>query len=88
MNNKPAGDGDLRGSAPIMSTKDILLEVRDDVKDMKRNVDILVSQDLDSRITNIELWKARVSGSVIAIAAAVSAAVSVGTLLVSLHLIS
>lgn len=45
---------ELRGSSPVMTAKDVLLEVRSDVKDIGKNVDILVSQRLDERVKVLE----------------------------------
>ena len=47
-------DTELRGSSPVMTAKDVLLEVRNDVKDIGKNVDILVSQRLDERVKVLE----------------------------------
>lgn len=52
-----------------MTTKDVLLEVRQDVKLMARNVDILVSQNLDTRLNTVETWKDQLTGKMVAIAA-------------------
>jgi hypothetical protein len=59
-----SGSDDLRGSAPMLTAKDVLLEVRADVKAMSRNVDVLVSQQLDSRLNQLETWRDRVDGRV------------------------
>ena len=53
---------DLRGSTPILTAKDVLLEVRSDVREMRTAVDILVSQNLAERVTSIEKWQNRVIG--------------------------
>lgn len=45
---------DLRGSTPIFTAKDVLIEVRDEVRGMKSAVDILVSQDLNNRVDSLE----------------------------------
>ena len=47
-------DNDLRGSTPIFTAKDVLIEVRDEVRGMKSAVDILVSQDLNNRVDSLE----------------------------------
>lgn len=57
-------DDDLRGSAPVMSTKDVLLEVRADVKALTKTVDVIASQDLDARVTRLESWADRINGRV------------------------
>jgi hypothetical protein len=53
---------DLRGSTPVLSARDVLLELRQDVRDMKSGVDVLLSQDLGNRVTVIERWQNRVIG--------------------------
>lgn len=53
---------DLRGSTPVLTAKDILLELRDDVREMKSGVDVLLSQKLDDRVTAIERWQNRIIG--------------------------
>jgi hypothetical protein len=53
---------ELRGSAPVMSAKDVLLEVRDDVKLIGKNVDILVSQHLDERVRELEAFRSGMTG--------------------------
>ena len=45
---------DLRGSTPIFTAKDVLIEVRDEVRGMKSAVDVLVSQDLNNRVDSLE----------------------------------
>lgn len=67
---------ELRGSTPVLSAKDVLLEVRTDVKKIGTNVDILVSQNLNNRVTAIETWKAGVIGKSAGIGAAVGAGVA------------
>ncbi len=64
-----SNDDELRGSNPIMTTKDVLLEMRADVKVMARNVDVLVSQNLNSRLDAVESWKDQMTGRMIAISA-------------------
>lgn len=53
---------DLRGSAPVLTARDVLLEVREDVRQMKSGVDILLSQRLDERVRDVERWQNRVIG--------------------------
>jgi hypothetical protein len=58
-----------------MTTKDLLLEVRDDVKAMGKDVSILVSQDLDKRVSTLEQaqWRiAAIAGTVGAIAGVIA----------------
>lgn len=45
---------DLRGSAPVLTAKDVLLEVRQDVREMKTGLDVLLSQNLNERVTLLE----------------------------------
>jgi hypothetical protein len=54
-----------------MTTHDLLLEVRRDVKsnvrrleDINGKVDIIISQNLDHRLNDIERWRHRVDGRV------------------------
>lgn len=44
------------------TTHDILIEVRDDIKLMGRQLAVLVSQNLDGRVNSLEAWKDRVDG--------------------------
>jgi hypothetical protein len=53
---------DLRGSTPVLTARDVLLEVRADVRDMKSGVDVLLSQNLHDRVTAIERWQNRLIG--------------------------
>lgn len=53
---------DLRGSTPVLTARDVLIEVRTDVKAMKTGVDILLSQNLHDRVTAIERWQNRLIG--------------------------
>lgn len=47
-------DGDLRGSTPIFTAKDVLIEVRDAVQLMRSDVAILLSQNLNDRVDSLE----------------------------------
>lgn len=58
----PMSSDDLRGSAPIFTAKDVLIEVRDEMRLMRSSVDILVSQNLNERVTAVEGWQNRVIG--------------------------
>lgn len=49
-----SNDNDLRGSTPILSARDVLIEVRDEVKAMRSSVDVLVSQNLNERVQSLE----------------------------------
>ena len=53
---------DIRGAQPILTAKDVLIEVRDEVKLMRSSVDILISQDLDARVDTLERWQQRLIG--------------------------
>lgn len=50
---------DLRNSTPILTARELLLEVRSDVRDMKSSVDVLLSQNLHERVVVLERaqWK-------------------------------
>ncbi|MBA3875562.1 MAG: hypothetical protein C0498_01275 [Anaerolinea sp.] len=65
---------DLRGSAPILTAKDVLLEVRADVKAIGRHVDIIMSQKLDERLSAVEdqqrLWTGKAAGIALAVSVA------------------
>lgn len=80
-------DNDLRGSAPILTAKDVLLEVRDEVKHMRSAVDVLVSQNLDLRVDSLESTRdqarglARLAIVLASVATVVSAVVGVISLL-------
>lgn len=66
---------DLRGSAPVLNAKDVLLEVRTDVKLIGKNVDILVSQNLNERVTALEKAQWKTAGVAAALGAVVGAVV-------------
>lgn len=53
---------ELRGSAPILTAKDVLLELRNDVKDMKSVVDVLAEQELNTRLNRVEAFQNRLIG--------------------------
>lgn len=46
---------DLNGMG--LTAKELLLEVRADVKDIGHNVALLVGQNLDSRLHQLEVWR-------------------------------
>ena len=62
---------DVRGSAPVMTTKDLLLEMRLDVKEVRRVATILESQHLDDRLNDVEKWQSKVDGRMSMITAGV-----------------
>jgi len=55
-------DNDLRGSTPIFTAKDVLIEVRDEVRGMKTAVDVLVSQNLNQRVDDLERSRDELKG--------------------------
>jgi len=55
-------DSDLRGSTPIFTAKDVLIEVRDEVRGMKSAVDVLVSQNLNNRVDDLERSRDELTG--------------------------
>ena len=64
-------EGDLNPAATVLTTKEVLLEVRQDMKDTRVEVasvassmSILMSQDLNGRLDKIESWKDKVDGRV------------------------
>jgi hypothetical protein len=42
--------------------KELLMEIRDDVKAMGQSLAVLTSQNLDSRVNHIEQWMDKVDG--------------------------
>jgi len=72
-----SGD-DLAPNATGLTAKDVLLEVRTDVKAMTRDLAVLTSQNLDQRVNAIESWKDRIDGRVTMLLVLVSV---VGTVL-------
>lgn len=74
-----ASSTELRGSAPVLSAKDVLLEVRSDVKAMRGEVGILMSQHLDERITALERFMWRLIG-IASIGAVLGALATMATL--------
>ena len=62
-------EDDLRGSAPVYSAKDILQKLDRKVDEMDSKLDtaatamsVLVSQDLNDRLSKVESWKDRITG--------------------------
>lgn len=84
MNDEVRAEGrrheDLRGSTPVLSARDVLLELRDDVRDMKTKVDVLASQDLDRRVSRLEQSQSKLLGQVAGIAAVISTFIAVAGL--------
>lgn len=81
-------ESDLRGSTPIFTAKDVLIEVRDEVRGMKTAVDVLVSQNLNQRVDDLERSRdetrglAKISIVVAALAGIGSIAVAISTVAV------
>lgn len=73
---------DLRGSTPIFTAKDVLIEVRDEVRGMKSAVDILVSQDLGRRVDDLERSRDEARG-LTRIAIVLAALASMGTIVMA-----
>lgn len=55
-------DNEVRGSAPVYSAKDILQSLDIKMDRVVSQVDILVSQDLGTRVTSLERFRERVMG--------------------------
>ena len=62
-------EDDLRGSAPVYSAKDILQKLDRKVDEVDSKLDtaatamsVLVSQDLNDRLSKVESWKDRITG--------------------------
>lgn len=55
---EPAPSDDVRGSTPVMSTKDLLLEVYHDVKLMRPALETLILADLPRRVLALEVGTA------------------------------
>lgn len=66
------GADDLNPNATGLTAKDVLLEVRTDVKAMSRDLAVLTSQNLDVRVNAMESWRDRVDGRVGALTVAVT----------------
>lgn len=64
---------ELQGSTHVITARTLLLEVRSDVKAIGKNVDILVSQNLNDRVSTLERGQWKIAG----IAAALGAAAGV-----------
>lgn len=54
-------DGDLRGSAPVFTAKDLLREIYDDMKILRPQVASLVEADLPRRVRSLEAQVATLS---------------------------
>lgn len=50
-------NADVRGSTPVINTKELLLEMRADLKSVLRTTDVLASQRLDERLNSVEDWQ-------------------------------
>lgn len=61
-----SGD-ELNPNATGLTAKDLLLEMRADVKAMSTTVNVIASQNLDQRLNTIESWKDRIDGRVTAL---------------------
>lgn len=64
-----ANADELRGSTPILSAREVLIEVRDTIKTLDGKVDelnssviVLLSQNLEPRVKNLESFKDRMIG--------------------------
>ncbi len=65
---------EIRGSAPAMTTKEAIQEIRSDVREVRDAVRLLTAADLSSRVTTIESWKDQLTGKLIASAVAIGCA--------------
>lgn len=48
---------------PMLTERDLLIELRNDAKIMRESLAVLTSQGLDNRVRSIEEWKAQMSGA-------------------------
>lgn len=78
-----SNENDLRGSAPIFTAKDVLIEVRDEVRAMTKSVDILVSQNLNERVQSLETSRDESRG-LAKIAIVIAALAGVATIVVAI----
>jgi hypothetical protein len=76
-------ENDLRGSTPIFTAKDVLIEVRDEVRAMTKSVDILVSQNLNERVQSLETSRDENRG-LARIAIVIAALAGVATIVVAI----
>lgn len=80
-------DDEINPSATGLTAKELLLEVRSDVKQISRDVTVLTSQDLDSRVNALESWADRVNGRVNALIVLVSIAGGVLSIVLALRVL-
>ena len=80
-------DNDLRGSTPIFTAKDVLIEVRDEVRGMKTAVDVLVSQNLNARVDDLERSRDETRG-LAKVSIVVAALAGVATIIVAIFSIT
>lgn len=80
-------DDDLNPSATGLTTKEVLLEVRADVKQIGRDVSILTSQDLDHRVNSLESWADRVNGRVNALIVVITIAGAILSIIIALRIL-
>jgi len=76
---------DFRGSMPVMTAKDLLLELRSDVKELNRSLLLLTAQDIpgalaavnkrvdinNDRLNLVESWKDQLTGRLVAFGVAI-----------------
>jgi uncharacterized membrane protein (DUF106 family) len=57
-------EGNERTTTTTTTDHELLKEIRDDVKEMGKNMAVLISQNLDVRLNKIETWQDGVSGQI------------------------
>lgn len=68
-------------SGEMLSEKEILLELRQDVKHLSEGVAVLTSQDLHNRVRAIEDWKSQMVGAMKSLRVGVAMIVGILTIL-------
>lgn len=74
-----------REAGSVLTTKDLLLELRSDVKQIKSFVDVLSAANLPSRVDSLESSRDRSAGRNAAIAATVAFVISALGIAIKLH---
>ena len=81
----PSASDDFRGSMPVMTAKDLLLELRADVKDLNKSLLLLTARDIpgalvevnkrvdlnNDRLNSVESWKDQLTGRLVAFGVAI-----------------
>lgn len=74
----------MGGGDEFLTEKDILLELRDDMKRANESLAVLTSQNLDTRVNALEEWKNKASGALTFLKIGVSITAGLVTILIGI----